>query len=184
MQCSHHPMLSLLQRSKKTLLQPAPHLNTEPDTTWYRLSHWIGCLGQPNQLLLKINPTPAELRAFGNRSAFSDRHCMPPVLIKWYKAEGVIFRVICDVRWSYGIHGFLTFVGDGSGASNWCWRSYEARKVYFKHKFWGGWVPAVGLLSVGFVSHSQNAVIWLTGTCYTFFNWWNLTKWLKRTHEV
>ena len=63
MQCSHHPMLSLLQSSKKPLLQPAPHLNTEHDITWYRISHLIGCLGQPNQLHVNI---PAEPRTLFN----------------------------------------------------------------------------------------------------------------------
>jgi len=61
MQCSHHLMLSLLL-SSKSLLQPALHLNTEHDTTWYRRSHLIGWLGQPNQLLVKINSIPAEPR--------------------------------------------------------------------------------------------------------------------------
>jgi len=62
MKCCHHPMLSLLLSSKMPFLHPAPHLNTEHDITWYRTSHVIGCLGQPNQLLLKINPIPAEPR--------------------------------------------------------------------------------------------------------------------------
>ena len=59
MQCSHHHlMLSLLLSSKKPLLQPAPHLNTEHDVTWYRMSRLIGCLGQPSQLLVR---TPSQL---------------------------------------------------------------------------------------------------------------------------
>jgi len=62
MQCSHHPMLSLLLSSKKPLLQAAPHLNTEHDITWYRIYHLIGCLGQPSQLLVKTNSIPAEHR--------------------------------------------------------------------------------------------------------------------------
>jgi len=62
MQCSHHPMLSLLLSSKNALLQPAPHLNTEHDVTWYRTFPLIGCLGQPSQLLVKINSSPAEPR--------------------------------------------------------------------------------------------------------------------------
>ena len=66
MQCSHHLMLSLLMSSKKSLLQPAPHLNTEHDIPWYRISHLIGCLGQPNQLLVTINSTPAEPRTRRN----------------------------------------------------------------------------------------------------------------------
>jgi len=60
MQHSHHLMLSLLLSSKKPLLHPALHLNTEHDITGYRISHLIGCLGQPNHLLVKINSIPAE----------------------------------------------------------------------------------------------------------------------------
>ena len=62
LQCSHHLMLSLLLSIKKPLPQPAAPLNTEHDITWYRISHLIGCLGQPNQLLVKINSVPTESR--------------------------------------------------------------------------------------------------------------------------
>jgi len=62
MQCSHHLMFSLLLSSKKPLLQPAPHLNTEHDIIWYRISHLIGCLGQLSQLLVKIDSISAEPR--------------------------------------------------------------------------------------------------------------------------
>jgi len=66
MQCSHHLTLNLLLSSKKPLLQPAPHLNTELDITWYRISHLTGCLGQPNQLLVKVNSIPDEPRTTAN----------------------------------------------------------------------------------------------------------------------
>jgi len=62
MQCSHHPMLNLLLSSKNPLPQPVHHLNTEHDITWYRIAHLIGCLGQPNQLVVKIKSVPAESR--------------------------------------------------------------------------------------------------------------------------
>jgi len=51
MQCSYHLMLSLLLSSKKPLLRPAPHLNTEHDVPWYRISHWIGFLVSPASFL-------------------------------------------------------------------------------------------------------------------------------------
>jgi len=41
MQCAHWQMLSLLLSSKIPFLQPAPHLTTEYDITWYRISHLI-----------------------------------------------------------------------------------------------------------------------------------------------
>jgi len=45
LQCSHHPMLSLLLSSKIPFLQPAPHLNTEHDIMWYRISRLNGWFG-------------------------------------------------------------------------------------------------------------------------------------------
>ena len=54
------PYAQLAPELGKPLLQPAAHLNTEHDTTWYRIPHLTGCLGQPNQLLVKINSVPAE----------------------------------------------------------------------------------------------------------------------------
>jgi len=56
------PDAQLAPEEQKSFLQPAPHLNTEHDVTWYRMSHLIGCLAQPNQLLVKINSIPAEPR--------------------------------------------------------------------------------------------------------------------------
>jgi len=56
------PNAPLAPEQQMPLLQPAPHLNTEHDATWYRTAHLIGCLGLPNQLLVKINPIPAEPR--------------------------------------------------------------------------------------------------------------------------
>jgi len=54
---TQHAVFSALVR-----LQPAPHLNTDHGITWYRISHLTGCLGQPSQLLVKINSVPAEPR--------------------------------------------------------------------------------------------------------------------------
>jgi len=56
------PDAQLAPEQQKPLLQPALHFNTEHGITWYRISHLLGCLGQPNQLLVKVNSVPAESR--------------------------------------------------------------------------------------------------------------------------
>jgi len=45
MQCSYRPMLSLLLSSKSPSFSQLPHLNTEQDITWYRISHLTGWFG-------------------------------------------------------------------------------------------------------------------------------------------
>jgi len=62
LQCFHCPMLSLFPSSKIPFLQPAPCLNTAHDIAWSRISHLISCLGQPKQLVVKMNPIPAAPR--------------------------------------------------------------------------------------------------------------------------
>jgi len=62
MQCSHHLKLSLLLSSKSPYCTQLPQVNTEHGITQYRISHLSGCLGQPNKLILKSNPIPAEPR--------------------------------------------------------------------------------------------------------------------------